>query len=440
MVSPELKGTMVLYNSMEYSPPPVALRRLNNGLSVLVISDHRVPVVTHMLWYGNGSADDPVGKSGIAHFLEHLMFKGTKKHPAGEFSTVVGKLGGYDNAFTSYDYTAYYQKIAKEHLPTMMAFEADRMMGLVLDPEIVATERDVVREERRMRSENEPSARLEEAMTAALYPHHPYRIPIIGWGHEIEGLTREDALAYYERFYTPSNASLVVAGDVLPDEVFSLAEKFYGALPERPLSSPQPPRPRDPDLPAFYHVTVADPRVHQPSFARAFRAPSINGDSSQEPYALQVFCEAVGVGPVSALYRRLVVEQKIAVGVGLYYSSNLKDEGRVDCHAVPSEGVSLQELENAYDQALMAILKEGLSDSDIQNAKTRVAAHMIYAQDSPGYLAHLYGEALATGRPIDLINQWPERIQNVTREAVHEAGRKFFLETLSVTGYLLSEK
>jgi zinc protease len=201
-----------------------------------------------------------------------------------------------------------------------------------------------------------------------------------------------------------------------------------------------PSRTRDPELPASYHITITDPRVYQSSFARAFRAPSIHHDSSKEPYALQVFCEAVGMGPVSALYRRLVIEQKIAVGVALYYSYSLKDEGRVDCQAVPAEGISLQEFEDAYDQALSEILKEGLSDSSIQNAKTRVVAHMIFAQDSPGYLAHLYGEMLATGRPIDLISQWPERIQNVTREEVHEVGRKFFLENLSVTGYLLSEK
>jgi zinc protease len=430
----------VLQNVTTYSPPPVAFRRLDNGLSVLVISDHRIPVVTHMLWYGNGSADDPVGKSGIAHFLEHLMFKGTKKHPAGTFSETVAKLGGYDNAFTSYDYTAYYQKISKQHLPTVMAFEADRMMGLVLDPEAVSTERDVVREERRMRSENEPSSRLEEAMTAALYLHHPYRLPIIGWGHEIESLTREDALAYYERFYTPSNAFLVVAGDILPDEVFSLAKTFYGSLSERSSARPQNVRPRDPDLPASYHVTITDPRVYQPAFTRAFRAPSIHANSTHEPYALQVFCEALGVGPVSALYRRLVVEQKIAVGVGLYYSSNLKDEGRIDCHAVPAEGVSLPELEGAYDQALQAIIEEGLTESQIQNAKTRLAAHMIYAQDSAGYLAHIYGEALATGRPIDLIHQWPKHIESVTVDEIHEAGRKFFLGTLAITGYLLGEK
>jgi zinc protease len=425
---------------MEYSPPPVSLRQLSNGLSVLVIPDHRVPVITHMLWYGNGSADDPAGKSGIAHFLEHLMFKGTKKHPAGEFSTAVAKLGGRENAFTSYDYTAYYQKIAKEHLPTMMAFEADRMMGLVLDPDVVATERDVVREERRMRSENEPSARLGEAMTAALYLHHPYRLPIIGWGHEIDGLTREDALAYYERFYTPSNASLIVAGDVFPDDVFHLAEKFYGVLPARSTAPSQSHRSCEPELSASYHVTVTDPRVRQPFFWRAFRAPSIHMDSSEEPYALQVFCEAVGVGPVSALYRELVVEQKIAVAVGMSYTCNLKDEGRFDSHAVPAEGVSLQELELAYDLAIKKIIKVGLSDSDIKNAKTRLVAHMIYAQDNAGYLAHLYGEALATGQPIDLVNQWSKRIQTVSREAIHAAGTKFFLETSSVIGYLLSEK
>src|ERR671913_2564516 len=218
--------------------PEVNAFTLDNGLDVVVVPDRRVPVVTHMIWYRNGSADDPLGQSGIAHFLEHLMFKGTNKHPAGEFSKVVSGLGGQENAFTSYDYTAYFQRVTREHLGTMMAFEADRMENLLIEENVVAPERDVVLEERRMRVETDPAAQLSEAMAASLFVHHPYGIPIIGWMHEIETLTREHALSYYGRFYTPENAILVVAGDVAVDDVRRLAEDSYGRVTpfgERPL-------------------------------------------------------------------------------------------------------------------------------------------------------------------------------------------------------------
>ncbi|MDP4593178.1 MAG: insulinase family protein, partial [Beijerinckiaceae bacterium] len=213
--------------------PGLAQFKLDNGLEVLVIPDHRAPVVTHMIWYRNGSADDPLMKSGIAHFLEHLMFKGTHKHPKGEFSDMVAELGGQENAFTSYDFTAYYQRVPKEHLQVMMDFEADRMSNLVLTDEIVAPERDVVLEERRMRTDNDPGQQLGEEMNAALYAHHPYGTPIIGWNHEIEQLGRQDALDYYGRFYTPENAILIVAGDVDEASVRSLAEATYGKIPAR---------------------------------------------------------------------------------------------------------------------------------------------------------------------------------------------------------------
>src|SRR5215213_1602810 len=234
------------FGRTEGSGPEVSSFALANGLEVVVIPDRRVPVVTHMVWYRNGSADDPLGQSGIAHFLEHLMFKGTERHPAGEFSRVVSALGGQENAFTSYDYTAYFQRVAREHLETMMAFEADRMTGLVLDEAVVAPEREVVLEERRMRVETDPAAQLSEAMAASLFVHHPYGIPIIGWMHEIEGLSREHALGYYRRFYTPENAILVVAGDVTGDEMRRLAEATYGKIAprgERPIRF----RPREPE-------------------------------------------------------------------------------------------------------------------------------------------------------------------------------------------------
>src|ERR1700731_3430837 len=210
--------------------PAITQARLANGLDFVVIPDRRAPVVTHMVWYRNGSAGDPPGKSGIAHFLEHLMFKGTKANPRGKFSELVADLGGQENAFTSNDYTAYFQRVAKEHLSVCMDYEADRMKNLVLSDEEVSPERDVVLEERRMRTDSDPSEQLGEALQAALFTQHPYGRPIIGWSHEIESLDRADALAYYDRFYTPENAILVVAGDVAAKDVIGLAEKFYGSI------------------------------------------------------------------------------------------------------------------------------------------------------------------------------------------------------------------
>lgn len=227
--------------------PVIVERKLGNGLRIIFIPDHRAPVVTHMVWYCNGAADDPVGKSGIAHFLEHLMFKGTHKHPQGEFSKIVADLGGQENAFTGHDYTAYFQRIAKEHLGVMMEFEADRMTGLTLSDEVVTPERDVVLEERRMHYDAHPSAQLQEAVQATLFTNHPYGRPVIGWGHEIAALNREDAFAYYHRFYTPENAILVVAGDIEEDAVLALAERHYGVIPARG-APPQRQRARSPSL------------------------------------------------------------------------------------------------------------------------------------------------------------------------------------------------
>src|SRR3954454_20867075 len=247
--------------------PEVSSFTLDNGLDVVVIPDRRTPVVTHMVWYRNGSADDPLGQSGIAHFLEHLMFKGTENHPVGAFSKAVSGLGGQENAFTSYDYTAYFQRVARDHLGTMMEFEADRMSGLALTDAVVDPERNVVLEERKMRVDNAPSAQLGEEIAAALFTHHPYGIPIIGWEDEIAGLTLDDAIAFHDRFYTPNNATLVVAGDVTVEEVRLLAEATYGKAPRR-AEPPARVRPQEPPQRAERRVRLADPRVEQLSLQR----------------------------------------------------------------------------------------------------------------------------------------------------------------------------
>src|SRR5215213_7022007 len=264
-----LSATGAFAQTTVTSDPPASFT-LGNGLQVVVIPDHRTPVVTQMIWYKVASADETPGKSGLAHFLEHLMFKGTSKHPAGEFSQTVLRIGGNENAFTSVDYTGYFQRVPREQLGKMMEFEADRMTGLILKDENVLPERDVVLEEYNMRVANNPDARLVEQMMAALYLNHPYGRPVIGWRQEIEKLDREDALAFYKRFYAPNNAILVIAGDVEPKEVRPMVEKAYGGIPAQPSISAHRVRPQEPVPAAPRTVTLSDQRVEQTGLRRDY--------------------------------------------------------------------------------------------------------------------------------------------------------------------------
>ena len=410
--------------------------RLDNGMDVVVIPDARTPVVTHMVWYKNGAADDPLGQSGIAHFLEHLMFKGTKNHPQGEFSNLVAELGGQENAFTSYDYTAYFQRIGKEHLATLMAFEADRMRNLVLTDEVVDPERDVVLEERRMRTDSDPSAQLDEAVQAALFAHHPYGTPIIGWNHEIEGLDRQHALAYYERFYTPENAILIVAGDVEAADVERLAKDSYGKIPAR-STAPRRARTQEPPHRAHRLVTLRDEKVEQPAHEQVFLVPSYTTAEPGEAEVLETLAYMLGGGPTSALYETLVVEEKVAVGAGAYYMGSAVDDTRFWVYATPAPGVTLEELDAAIDRVLRRFGEEPIDAEHLQRAKTRLIADAIYAQDSQSSLARWYGESLATGLAIEDIVAWPDRMERVTAADVQNAARKWLDRRRAVTGYLL---
>jgi zinc protease len=410
--------------------------RLDNGLEIVVIPDTRTPVVTHMIWYKNGSADDPVGKSGIAHFLEHLMFKGTSTHPQGEFSNLVAELGGQENAFTSYDYTAYFQRIGKEHLDTLMQFEADRMRNLVLTDEVVTPERDVVLEERRMRTDNDPAAQLDEAVQAALFAHHPYGTPIIGWQHEIESLGREDALAYYDRFYTPENAILIVAGDVAAEDVLRLAQETYGRIPAR-AEGPRRSRTKEPPHRAHRLVSLSDEKVEQPAHERVFLVPSYKTAAPGEAEALETLAHMLGGGSTSALYETLVVDEKLAVGAGAYYLGSAVDDTRLWVYATPAPGVELADLDRAIDTVIRRFIEEPIDEEHLRRAKTRLVADAIYAQDSQASLARWYGEALATGLTIEDVACWPERMEAVTAADIVNAARKWLDKRRAVTGFLL---
>src|SRR5215472_13476207 len=337
----------------------VAHYTLANGLEVVVIPDHRVPVVTHMIWYKVGSADEPPGKSGIAHFLEHLMFKGTAKNPAGRFSQWLATVGGQENAFTSTDFTAFFQRTAREHLASLMEFEADRMTGLVLNDENVLPELQVVLEEWNLRVGNDPGARLGEQVTAALYLNHPYHRPVIGWRNEIVKLTREDALAFYRRFYTPNNAVVVVAGDVTADEVKALAEKTYAKVPRVAETNPRT-HPQEPPPVALRTVMLADPRVAQPSMQRSYLVPSY-ATSSKDAGALEVLAHVLGSGSTSRLYRALVVDQRIANNAGGFYQGSSLDQTRFGVYAIPQPGIPFKTCEDAIDEVIADVVKNGVT-------------------------------------------------------------------------------
>ncbi len=416
--------------------PAIGHFTLGNGMDVVVIPDHRAPVVTHMVWYRNGSADDPASKTGIAHFLEHLMFKGTAKYPQGAFSEIVVELGGQENAFTSNDYTAYFQRVPKEHLGRMMEYEADRMTGLVLSDEIVAPERDVVLEERRMRTDSDPGAQLHEAVQAALFTHHPYGNPIIGWSHEIETLNRQDALDYYHRFYTPENSILIVAGDVAAQEVRELAEAHYGKILARG-EAPKRARPLEPPPRTHRLVTLADEKVEQPSHQRVSLVPSYSTAKPGEAEALEVLAHLLGDGNTSLLYKTLVLEQKIAVAAGAYYMGSSLDQTRFWVYAVPAPDVTLEALDAAIEAVLASMGSTEVDARALERSKTRLVADAIYARDSQTSLAQWFGSSLATGSSLADVQAWPERIEAVSAQDVQTAANTWLDRSRAVTGFLL---
>jgi len=418
--------------------PDVSHFVLKNGLEVVVIPDRRVPVVTHMVWYKVGAADEEPGKSGIAHFLEHLMFKGTQKNPAGRFSQVVGTIGGQENAFTSSDYTGYFQRVTRDKLRQMMEFESDRMTGLVLSEDHVRPELNVVLEEQNQRVANNPGARLGEQVQAALYLNHPYGRPVIGWRKEIEKLTREDALAFYRKYYTPNNAILVVAGDVTADEVKTLAEQTYGKVARRSEPGPRR-RPQEPEANAVRTVTLADPRVAQPSLQRNYLVPSSTTARPGEAEALEVLAHILGSGSNSRLYRALVVEKQIAVSAGAWYQSSALDETRFGVSGTPRSGVTLPQLDEQIDAVIAEVADKGVTAEEMDRARTRLVADTIFAQDSQATLARWYGVALTTGATVEQVRSWPDRVGAVTAEQVRAAARTWLDKRRSVTGFLVKE-
>lgn len=409
---------------------------LDNGMQVVLIPNHRAPVVRHMVWYRIGAADETPGKSGIAHFLEHLMFKGTPRYPGTAISDIVAKNGGDQNAFTSQDYTGYFQSIAVDRLPLVMDIEADRMRNLVLDKKEVDTEREVIIEERRMSSDNVPSALLYERLNAGLWMTNHYSVPVIGWEAEMHGLSREDAFDVYHAAYAPHNAILVVAGDITMDKLKPLAEKYYGAIPKSGEYKPRV-RPTFLDPRAETRVVLHDERVGQAEWVREIIAPSYNVGDRTDVHALELFAEMIGGGSTAKLYRTLVIDQKVAAAFGASYEGDAISYGTFFLSMTPSPGVTPEQAEEAFTKAMEATLKDGITDADVAQAKRRIMAGLAFAKDSPMRAAQAVGAALTVGETLNDIENWPEDIDKITAEQVRSAARKLFTQYSSATGILL---
>lgn len=419
-------------------PAPVTHHVLDNGLEIVVIPDRRAPVVTHMLWYKVGSADEKPGESGYAHFFEHLMFKGTSTYPAGEFSRAISEVGGRENAFTSYDYTAYFQQVAPSELEAMMRFEADRMVNLVLTDDVIGPERDVVIEERNSRTESSPGALLGEAVNAALYMNHPYGVPIIGWMHEIEEYNRETALEFYREHYGPNNAVLVVAGDVDPAEVITLAEENYGPIPRNDAIVERV-RPVEPRQHASRTVSLSDERVGVPSVSLNWLVPSYATAEPGEAEALDLLAEILGGGVRSRIYQELVVSDGTAASVGAYYRGGALDQTTFVVYGSPRGEAEIDAIEEGLKAEVARIIADGVTADELSAAKARFVRSMMFARDDQSGMARIYGSALSTGLTIQDIEEWPARIEAVTAEAVQEAARRYLDGFVPVTSYLLPE-
>jgi zinc protease len=411
---------------------------LQNGLELVVIEDHRAPVVTQMVWYRIGAADEAPGQSGIAHFFEHLMFQGTDDLAPGAFSATVEAQGGNDNAFTSWDYTAYFQRVAADRLGLMMQMEADRMRDLRLTEEDVATERQVILEERSERTDSSPDALLREQMAAAQFMNHPYGRPIIGWRHEMEALNRDMALAFYKANYAPNNAIVVVAGDVTPEDALKLAETHYGPLAPSDAIA-QRARPVEPPQLAERRIVLTDERVGEPYVVRSYLAAERNTGDQRKAAALTLLAELLGGNPTTSIFaRELQMTRKIATWSAAFYDGTSVDAETFGVYVQPQPDIGLAEAEAAMDEVIAGFLAKGVDAAELDRIKTQIRAAEIYARDDAGGLAQTYGQALTIGLTIQDVQDWPAILQSVTADEIMAAATEVFDKKRAVTGWLQS--
>jgi len=420
------------------SEQPIESFVLNNGMQVIVLPNHRVPAVNHMLWYRIGAADDPRGKSGLAHYHEHLMFKGSPRFSPGEYVKLINQNGGEQNAFTGYDATSYYVTIAKDRLPLAMELEADRMRGLTVPDAEAESEKQVIIEERRQRIDNDPSALLAEQMNAALFRNHPYHLPIIGWQHEMLGLTKKDALAFHEAYYHPNNAVLIVSGDITAAELKPLAEKYYGVLPKKDV--PARNWLAEPPSIAARSVTLHHKNVKQPVLTRVYEAPSVQYGETDLAIPSFVLSHLLGGGKNSVLYRSLVVERKIAADVDVSYNFYTLGPSEFQIEIIPENNANLEVIEKALDEELAKFLKSGADMEALARTKRLMQAEAIYAREGLTGMSNIVGWMVMSGLPPEELNRWTDVIGSVTSAEVQRAAQLIIRPASSVTGYLLPEE
>jgi zinc protease len=413
-------GCLILLSALS-AHAEVFEKTLANGLRVVVKEDHRAPVLVQQVWYRAGSMDEHTGTAGVAHVLEHMMFKGTKKVPAGEFSKRIAAAGGRENAFTTADYTAYFQILHRSKLPLAMQLESDRMQNLQLSAEEFSKEIKVVMEERRMRTDDEPHALMYEKLMAAAYQEHPYQHPVIGWMSDLQAMSARDAQDWYKTWYAPNNAVLVVAGDVQAPEVFKLAQRYYGAVPSHhlPLRKPY----SEPPQLGIKRITVKAP-AQLPHLIMAYHAPTLRDvEKDKVPYALEVLAGVLDGNESARLNKALVREQQVASEIGAGYDSTARGPGMFVLEGTPSEGKTVADLEAALRDQLGRLVSEGVSEEELQRIKAQVTANEVYKRDSVFYQAMQIGQMETIGLGYKAIPVMLAKIREVTAQQVREVAR-----------------
>jgi zinc protease len=417
-----------------FAAPKTSETTLSNGLRVIVKEDTRAPVVVSMVWYRAGSMDEVNGKTGVAHVLEHMMFKGTKDVPAGEFNKLVAAAGGRDNAFTNRDYTAYFQQVQKAELPLMLRLEADRMANLNLTDEEFAKEIKVVMEERRLRTDDKARALLYEQLLATTYSAHPYRTPVIGWMNDLENMQAEDARQWYRDWYAPNNATLVVVGDVTAQEVFKLAEKYFGRIKSRPLPARKPQY--EPVQKGERRITVKAP-AELPYLVMAYHAPKISDvEQDWEPYALDVLDAILDGHEGARLTRSLVRDSRVATSVGSSYDSVARGPTLFMLEGTPSDGNTVQDLEAAMRKEIRSVAENGVSEQELARVKAQVIAGEVFQRDSMFYQAMQIGSLETAGLPHQSVDMQIEKLKAVTAAQVQEVAKKYFRDDILTVAVL----
>ena len=411
---------------------------LENGMQMVVLPNDRAPVITQMIWIKAGGTSDPWNRSGAAHFLEHLFFKGTKNHAEGDYSKIISRMGGTENAMTSYDYTAYYATFGAQHLDEVMALEADRFANWQVTDAQVSTERDVILKERQQTTDNKPLARFWEHAYAALYPNHPYQRPVLGWRSEMEKLDRTQVEDYYRTYYTPQNMILVLSGDITLAKSQPLAEKYFGKLAHRDV--PARLSPAVPPLAGEQNLTMTSPLVQEAIWSRHYLTDPARPETIAQSDAQIILAKILGDGRTGRLYRRLVVKDKIVTSADINFDPVTFGPARFSIIVTPEPNVALDKIVATVDDEVNRLLKDGVTELEVKNATQGLEIETTYARDSVMGPAMIVGEALVSGLDLQAVESWPQRIRAITKESVMQAAQDILPHAPALTAILLPEK